>query len=609
MDIDSDEDYRESSSGNESTQPPIHNKHGVSPIQGSIPIHRKRRVENSIAAVGPPPLKRMKGDFNAAYLELLNRDINDASSGLIHGEEEEDADTQIGAVVWSAAERAALFTAVSRLGRGDCAGISARIGTKSAPEVRQYLVLLDATEGKGKGKGVRQNALRPVDVPAAVEIGAECGAALEAAADALSLRQESYEEQVEKERWGSRWCVTAPLAETLENQQRMNSEALAPRPQPRARGRKKEQRRDEEEDREEQQQLEDEEQEKRGRRLDELPFFELFCIQNWLLLSDRIFMNSAVSDNNWRAASEEHEPPAIQMTALADFYGLAVSTTRRLLLTAMYVAESRIRRNSFEVVQRRRKLRIRVDDVIAAVSSLGMKHNPGEFWAQCARRLQLDVVYDRTGEDDLTAEEYEDSQTHRGEEMDRDDRLPSTVESEPGGTEGPGQNTEENEVDDSEIMSYDEVEAALGYPVVDNMHSRHSIPESGASTAADISSSSEDETDEGEQYQEEYPDEEGDDDDEYERDVKMEDQQETPDDVLNPAAVTLDVEEAMISLASIEYAADTDAVKVIRSRIRAEHRLERDAELLDSQASAEAERKLWAVLRGDSDTRTIDGKR
>ncbi|RYC54127.1 hypothetical protein CHU98_g12079, partial [Xylaria longipes] len=165
MDIDSDDDYRGSSSENEITRPPISGTRGVSPIRGSIPIHRKRRVESSITPAGPPPLKRMKGDFNAAYLDLLNRDINDASSGLIHGkEEEENTETQIGAVVWSAAEKEAFFAAVSRLGKTDYAGVSARIGTKSELEVRQYLVLLDATE-RGGGKGVRQNALRPDDIP------------------------------------------------------------------------------------------------------------------------------------------------------------------------------------------------------------------------------------------------------------------------------------------------------------------------------------------------------------------------------------------------------------------------------------------------------------
>ncbi|KAI0489727.1 hypothetical protein F4859DRAFT_164577 [Xylaria cf. heliscus] len=576
MDVDSDDDYRESSSENEITRPPIYNAHGVSPIRGSIPIRRKRRAESSATPAGLPPLKRMKGDFNAAYLDLLNRDINDASSGLIHGEAEEATDEQIGAVVWSAAEKDAFFAAVSRLGKANFARISARIGTKSELEVRQYLVLLDATEGEGKGKGkkgARQNLLRPVDIPAAVEIGAECGAALEAAADALSLRQGSYEEQIEKERWGSIWRVTAPLAESFESRQQRNSEALTSQPKTRERG-PEEQQRDEKEDTGDQLQLEDDEQEKK-----------------------------AAWDSNWRAVSEEHETPAIRMTALADFYGLAYSVTRRLLIAAMYVAESRVRRNSFEVVQRRKKAVIRVEDVIAAVSSLGMKQNSKEFWARCARRLRLNVVDDETGEDSVTDQEYEESGIHSEEEIDRDDQLMNTVESESGSTEASGQDTEENEDEDGQIMSYDEVEDAFGYPVVDNMHSRPSTSESGAPTTTDISSGLGDEADEEEQYQ-------GEEDDEHEGDVKMEDQPETPDVGLDSDAIAKDVEEAMISLASNEHAiVGADATRATKSRIRAEHRLERDAELHDGQASVEAEAQLWAVLRGDSGTRTSDHRR
>ncbi|KAI0196079.1 hypothetical protein EV127DRAFT_331180 [Xylaria flabelliformis] len=500
MDIDSDDDYRESNSEKENAPSPIYSPRGASPIRGSIPVRRKRRVESSIIPKGSPPLKRMKGNFNAAYLDLLNRDINDAASGLLHGEaeEEEDADQQIGAVMWSTAEKAAFFAAVSRLGRADFTGISARIGTKSELEVHQYLVLLDATEGKG-------DALRPVDIPAAVEIGAECAAALEAAADALSLCQESYEEQVEKKKWGSRWRVTAQLVETFKKQLRMEKE----------------------------------DQENKSERLDEPPFFQFFRVQNWLLLSNRVFMNSAIPDGNWRAASEEHEPPAIQMTVLSDLYALAVSVTRRLVVSALYVAESRIRRNSFEVVQRKRKTKVSVEDVIAAVSSLGMKQNSNEFWARCARRLQLDVVNDTTGEDIVTDEEDEEDEEHHTDSeqgMDSDDQLSRTVESEPESTEKSGDKEEDDE--------------------------------------------------------------------EYDGDIKMKDQQETSGDDLHLDTMALDIEEAMISLASTESAADgTDTIRAIKSRIKAEHKLEGDAELRDMQASMKAERKLWAILRDHDNTR------
>ncbi|KAI0877296.1 hypothetical protein GGS24DRAFT_142751 [Hypoxylon argillaceum] len=579
MATDSDYDYRISSSEDEITRPPAHNLPSALPVRVSAPDHRKRQAEDLIAPAGPPPLKRMKGEFNAAYLNLLNQDIHDALSGLRHGDEDQEPeDTLIGAVMWSAAEKKSLCMAVGRLGKVDTGGIAARIGTKSEVEVRQYLALLDAPERcrqSGEGKG-GQHPLRPVDIPAAVEIGAECAAALETAADALSLRQESYEEDVEKERWGSRWLVTALLAQILENslhgRQQSSFETSTPQSHSREKGR-----------------------DEKNRILDELPFLQLFHVLNWLQLSERIFMNSAVSDNNWRAIVEEHEPPAIRATAFADFHALVLSITRRLLLATIYVAESRTRTKSLNDARRRANPRIRVEDVRAAVSSLGMKRTSGKFWAQCARRLQLDVIDDKTGEDDFKGQADEETDSDGGEDM--DDIRPNPVISSPEDAEETQQRTEQNEEDEPDVMSYDEVEAALGFPVVNNMRSEPSALE-------DISSASEEETDEEDQ-QEESPEDDG----EYEEDIYMGDQEGTAyselDDRLNLSAIKRDMEEAMISFVPDEHTG-TDTVltrRAYKSQIRAEHRQVRDAERLDLQASANAETVLWAMLRGDSDSR------
>ncbi|KAI3318615.1 hypothetical protein HD806DRAFT_306240 [Xylariaceae sp. AK1471] len=607
MDTDSEDSYRASSSSEshdeiKKAQPPIHNPPSVSPapipesIPVSIPIRQKRRGESF---TGPPPLKRARNDFNAAYLKLLNQDIQDASAGLIydegHRKPELEGHTQVGAVVWSAAEKEVFFSAVSRLGRDDLVGIAARIGTKSELEVRQYLMLLDVTATKRRDEG-KGHALRPVDIPAAVEIGAQCGAALEYAADGLSLLQESYEEEIEKERWGSRWLITAPIAQILDNrfnsQQQQQSETSSPRSQPQEEGQEEQSwTQDGEEGREKQQE--------EGK--DELPFLHLFPIQNWLQLSDRVFMNSAVSDGNWRAVSEEQDPPAIRATALADFHGLALSVTRRLVSATLYVAESRIRAKSLGHGIRRVRHRVRGEDVAAAVSSLGMKKNSMEFWARCARRLQMDVVDDRAEEDVLTDEEDKeiDRDTEGGRDADHEDQS-SPAKSGP--ESDINDSKENNEDDDYEIMSYDEVETALNCPTASNAHERPSTPDFDISSdsSLDISSTSEyeSETDEGEQEQ-----------DEEHEDTTMQDRQDfptikhEPDNDVDSDAIAQDLEEAITYSALIEHDA-TPAGQSIRSRIRAEHRLERDAERLDLQASADAEIELWAVLRGDGDLKT-----
>lgn len=609
MDIDSDSSYRAPDSEDDQS---ANNSPAASPIQQTLPIRRKRRAEAETViapTAGPsPPRKRAKGVFNAAYLNLLNRDIQDASSGLVHDDEKDaispaSENTQIGAVEWTAAERDVFFAAVGRRGRGDVEGISARIATKSEVEVQQYLALLDAigqrrrdSEGKGKGKGTGAGgALRPVDVPAAVEIGAECDVALEAAADALSLRQERYEEEVERKRWGSRWRVTASLArslgESLHGRQGCSAKSVL-RPQEEQRADDE----DEDEGQERSKKLMRAERKETAKVLDEMPFLELFSLQNWIRLSDRVFMNSAVSDGDWRAVSEAHEPPAIQAAALAYFHSLAVGVVKRLLSAAVYMAESRIRKEGFGDAAKRAKLRVRVEDVVAAASSLGMKRNPREFWARCARRLRLNVVNSETGEDDSPdREDDEDADTDRGEDTDGDDEL-SILNSEAEGIEEDEQEIEENDEDGYEIMSYDEVEAALGYPVADTMRSRPNTRETVSESISDASE--EDIGDEG--HGENDPEE---DDDEFESDIRMKDRQERPqgesDNDLNSVAVQQDLEEAMISLVSVEHTGAASSRQALKTRIRAEHRLERDAERLDLQASVDAETKLWAVLRGD----------
>ncbi|GAP84862.1 putative RNA polymerase I-specific transcription initiation factor rrn5 [Rosellinia necatrix] len=668
MDVESSDDetrgLRSSSSSGSSSNKNTNSDHGFRGPQtqmhdsspGALPIRgraAKRRADAALLLLPPPPpLKRARGDFNAAYLGLLNRDIRDASSGLVHaaaaaadGDGDPDpADThapaQVGAVAWSAAEKRAFFEAVGRLGRAELAGVAARIGTKSELEVRQYLILLDDAAGRrqqrgngsgtggggGEGaearRGARHQQTRLVDVPAAAEISAECVAALEAAADAVSARQEGHEAEVERERWGARWLLTTPLAEALERslpplpprQQQKHSRRPTPQPQPRERGSEDERRGDGGGGSAGQPRRKEEGREGgKGGGPDELPFLQLFSICDWLRLSDRVFMNSAVSDGNWHAVLEEPEPPAIRATAFADFHGLALSVTRRLVSAAIYVADSRLRANSSNDARRRGRRHIRIEDVAAAVSSLGMKRDSKEFWARCARRLQLNIVDDGLGEDDLTDRESEGADVDSDEGMDRDDQS-HAEESGPGSIDEGEEGGEESEEDAREIMSYAEVEAALGYPVADDLRSRHSTPEPSVLATSEEEADDEDQEEDEEeedlrghaedQGDDDYDyDDDDDDDGEYTEDVEMEDPQETAQDEsdadLSPDAIDQDVEEAMLSLARVERAGAAPTRRALVSRIRAEHGLEREAEQLDLETSAATEAELWAVLRGD----------
>ncbi|KAI1180720.1 hypothetical protein F4777DRAFT_259598 [Nemania sp. FL0916] len=634
-----DDEGGSSSSHHEITKLPIRKIPGSSPVLGSSPTRKKRRADsnNTFAeSTGAPPLKRMKGDFNSAYVDLLNRDIEDASSGIIHGQEDRDSEPlQIGLVVWSAAERSVFYAALRRLGKDDVAGISARVGSKSEVEVRQYLLLLDAAGrrrgGNGEGNKTLLRDLRPVHVPAAVEIGPDCAAALEIAADTLSLLQEGYEQKVEKARWGSRWLITPALAHVLEASQQSHKKHNHKNSLRRIRLRERSQSRQQDNESEDEgsDSQEDQEEDDGDEFLRGTPFLEFFSIQTWLELSDRIFMNSTLPDNNWRFVSEEDEPPAIQATALADFYGLAVSFTKRLLLAVLFMAQSRLRTRSQKNPTRKRpNAQIRVEDVAAAVSSLGLKRNSSEFWVRCARRLQLKVVDDEIGEDDIPDSRDEDPGIDADDDVNSE--LPGsedTEDSEPD-TEEDGEESESEE-DNDMIMSYDEVETALGYPANDT-HGRPSTPKSTADIDPDdIPNASEEDVDEEIVAS-------GEEDDEYHNeassesspssgteDTSMRDANEPPhsetDDDPDTALIQQDIEEAALARTWIEPSDDTDTLfpqHARKSQIRAEHKNERYAEQRDMKASKEAEKKLWAMLRrddsknsgDDSDSPAAEGK-
>ncbi|KAI1436172.1 hypothetical protein GGR50DRAFT_260462 [Xylaria sp. CBS 124048] len=634
---DSDSEYRESSIDHETARSRARKLRHVSPIiQPRTSIVRAQGKQQREEPAGPPPRKRARTSFNATYLDLLNQDIRDASAGRIHDEHttsqsvRPDDTTQIGEVVWSVAEKDAFFAAVSRLGKDDVAGISARIGTKSEPEVRQFSMLLDAAErrqGDGEGRGTQRARLLPTDFPAAVEIGDECNAALETAADGLALRQEAYEEEFERKRWGSPWLITAPLAQTLEDvfldrQEEEEREEKRAQSTRRGKARLKAGVNDEVDGPRENSRRSGDRMKQRDVdvSLDELPFAQLFSVQNWLRLSDRVFMNSAVSDSNWHALStaEPPEPPAIRATAFADFHGLALSVTRRLMLAAMYVAESRIRAQSLNASLRRAQRRVKVKDVEAAVASLGMMHDRRAFWARCARRLRLNIIDDGTEEDgDRT--DQEDVEISTGGSSDTDaDVEDATVSRSGHETDDAESEAGESEEENRETMSYDEVEAALGCPAVDNTHSSPQTDESDAANTVEYVSSNDESDSDNEDIEmkgvrnipkiiKPEPDPE---------DTEMDDREETLDpdhesnEGLDQATMAQEIEEAMLYLAPREYniMQATPDQRAIKSRIRAEHRMERNVEWLDLKASTEAEAGLWAVLRGQSDSRTEGSK-
>ncbi|KAK0629973.1 hypothetical protein B0T17DRAFT_461980, partial [Bombardia bombarda] len=269
------------------------------------------------------------------YMNLLNEDIQDAAERFVPSEEPQKLEpSQIGLTYWTGEEKELFFEALARIGSSDAAKIAARIKTKSEFEVAQYLELLhDGVPSDISAKVNPREPVAPADLPAAIELSQACCSALEQAADALSLRQDEAEDREEAGRWGrNSWLITTG---------------------------------------------------------DLRPAMELFVVPNWLLLSERVFMNASFPEYNWTSMSDDK--PAIRATALEDLYSLVVSITSRIIAAAIYVGQNRDRAIRAEYPEAQGV--VHKGDVKAAVLSLGLglKRDRREFWARCPRRLRLDV--------------------------------------------------------------------------------------------------------------------------------------------------------------------------------------------------------------------------
>ncbi|KAI0152282.1 hypothetical protein F4776DRAFT_21860 [Hypoxylon sp. NC0597] len=565
MDLESDPEYVPSDS-NSNAGPP-------SPEE-AVRKRRHRTPEPPSA----PRLKRQKGVFNPRYLTLLNEDITDATLG--HIKEDTHASrsnplldlthTQLGAVTWTAAEKQSFFSALASLGRDDLPGIASRIGSKSALEVHQYITLLDAAaRARRSDESKRQRAPRPADIPAAAELSTELCAALEEAADGLALRQEAYEASLEQKRWAGRWLVTAELAQVLEHQLQ---------------------------------------QKQRPAQADELPpFVELFPLRNWLRLPERVFMNASVArfaDGNWRSVSEER--PAIRATALADFYSLVVSVTRRLVSATLFVAGSRIRAKQAGDRRGRISAVVKAKDVQAAVASVGMKENSREFWARAARRLRLDVYSDEN-EDEAEEELMEvDNEDLSDESQYEQSDVETTPEDNRSEEEGQALSNPDDDQEDCEsepdIMPYEAIEAALGFPSTNTTLSTtepHNEQRgvSGFNSSLYPSSDSDFISDEEDS---EISDRNPGEDDE---DIPMKSSPSSPTEApIDAVALEQDLIEAL-TYSALDYGDTTRSKQALRNRLKNEQRLWVEAERLDARASAAEEARLWSLLRGDEAVR------
>ena len=357
--------------------------------ESSIPLKRSHSATRSYSRTrsrSRRDLQRKRRHTTEEYRQLLNAQILEAADPFLHSQlqppsSRDFAPTQIGLSSWTSAEKSHLFHALCLHGRQDLAKLSTAVGTKSGLEIQQYLNLLHQGLREQHRHFRRETLLRYADVPAAHEVSLEGCNALELAADGLQAYQYAHEERKERAKWGRWWKVTDEVAWTIEDlldpQENSDSDGEA-----------------------------GEENDKGGKgekwldaKFTKLrPAAEFFDLPVWLELSRRVFMNGPSqsdvvdeadegSPSNWVDMLEGFpEGPSLFATAITDFYNLAVSVTRRIVVTTLFHATARLRASATE-----RKPRVRKSDVWTAVDILGMKRDGNEFWIQAARRLKLNV--------------------------------------------------------------------------------------------------------------------------------------------------------------------------------------------------------------------------
>ena len=264
---------------------------------------------------------------------------------------------QNGIVTWTSKEKDIFYQMLSRKGRHRVREIANAIGSKTELEVADYLQLLERglRWQQLRGQEPVQGAVLLGDIEAAVEISEKCCESLEDYAAVLRFR-ESYEEDVPgKRKHMDKWIVTGANAERIE-EAAMKSES----PTDPIRG------------------------------SITYPPAILFKLSEWVFFSERFFMNAtgARDADNWTRISHDDESPALTAEAFADFYALAVSITRRLVQSVLFMAMSRIQNSTMANPSRQ----VRVRDVAAALDVHNMPHGHFDFWPGLARRCSLDVA-------------------------------------------------------------------------------------------------------------------------------------------------------------------------------------------------------------------------
>ncbi|KAH7052173.1 hypothetical protein B0J12DRAFT_66207 [Macrophomina phaseolina] len=333
--------------------------------------------------------KRLRVFYRDEYRQFYNSAITESTSFDPEGNPGRLEPSQIGASKWTVVEKQRLFVALGRYGKDDMPKITSAVRTKSEPEIRELLVLLQ--EGVVElhiNSGDVSKTAAFHEIPAACEISEDCCRSLEATADALASLQDSWDAKQEQKRHGKHWILTPDMAKLLDRaiEEEGGDDRLTDDDQGYSTGEPVPDDGLDEED----------EDQGIGYARDALravPAARLLRLSKWLELSARVFANAggARETENWRSISESGEPPSIFHTAFSDFHRLAVSLTQRLVAASLSQANSRLHARNGTADSRLRKPVVQREDVLAALEMLNIPRSAKSFWVKAPRRCGVIV--------------------------------------------------------------------------------------------------------------------------------------------------------------------------------------------------------------------------
>ncbi|KAF7121733.1 hypothetical protein CNMCM5793_009285 [Aspergillus hiratsukae] len=287
--------------------------------------------------------------YTAEFAEAANNTVPSTVGS------ENYAATQNGVAIWTSQEKEILFSMLDRKGKNGVAEIAQAIGSKSELEVQEHLKLLHRGLERQHLRDRHSRTVVLGEVPAALEISQECCKALDDYAELLALEEQRSEDVVGRKLHQNVWIVDREIAEMVEEQLEERDETPLP-----------------------------------GSSV--YVTAEFFNIKKWIRLSERFFMNAGSPrlEDNWLNVACADETPSITADALADFYALAISVTRRLVHSTLFFAMSRLR-NMRETGNRKARI-VRSRDVRTALNVLNMPQDRFDFWVGLARRCSLQVA-------------------------------------------------------------------------------------------------------------------------------------------------------------------------------------------------------------------------